>query len=1243
MKKFGVFALSMASGICLTAVTSTSLMAQSVRTPVNLGSAGNFVILSKTGITDVPTSAIVGNIGASPITGAAIHVSCAEVTGTIYAVDAAGPAPCAVMNSSLLGTAIGNMATAYTDAAGRTIPDFVNLGAGNISGKTLAPGLYHWTTDVTSDNTGFTLSGGPNAVWIFQVAGNVNLANGAHVTLTGGAQATNIFWQIAGGSGLTLGTGAVFYGNALTATAVIMNTGASLTGRALAVTDVTLAMSPVTSPGTLIGGIPSVIPPTVTSTAPPNLGTNVPIGNALTATFSEAMNPTTITPLTFTLQNGLTPVLGTVSYIGVTATFTPSSNLPADTLLTATITTEAQDPQGDGLASNYVWTFTTGAAPDLTPPTVSSTVPANGAINVPIGNALSATFSEPMNPLTINTATFTLKQGATAVLGTVTYAGVTATFTPLSTLAPSLPFTATITTGVTDLSGNALAATYVWTFTTGAAPDLTPPTVSSTVPANGATNVPIGNALSATFSEAMNPLTINTATFTLKQGATAVLGTVTYAGVTATFTPLAALVPSLPFTATITTGVQDLSGNALAATYVWTFTTGAAPDLTPPTVSSTVPANGATNVPIGNALSATFDEAMNPLTINTATFTLKQGATAVLGTVTYAGVTATFTPLANLAPSLPFTATITTGVTDLAGNALVSNYVWSFTTGATPDLTPPTVSSTVPANGATNVPIGNALSATFDEAMNPLTISTATFTLKQGVTSVSGTVTYAGVTATFTPLGSLAADLPFTATIATGALDLAGNALVANYVWTFTTGAAPDLTPPTVISTVPANGAPNVPVNFGMSATFSEAMNPLTISTATFKLMQGGTAVPGSVSYSGVTAVFSPLSALSPGVLFTATITTGVTDLAGNALVVNYVWTFTTAVPVGPPPVTITPSVISTLPVNGATIVPVGNALSANFSEAINPLTISTATFTLMQGSTPVPGTVSYSGVTAIFNPLSGLAPNLLYTATITTGVTDLAGNALISNYVWSFTTGSTLPGIDLLGTVNAASYVAPVAPGSIAAAFGTNLAIGQASSTASEPLPTTLAQSSFAIGGQAAPLFFATAFQVNMQIPWELAGQIQTSLVETVNGVVSNTQIVAIAAFAPGIFSVDASGAGQGAILIAPTAQLAAPGSAAPTGATVSIFCTGLGPVTNQPATGIAGPSGPLSMTLTTPVVTIGGVGAVVAYSGLAPTLVGVYQVNAVVPSGVSPGGAVPVVINIGNVASNTVTIAVQ
>ena len=160
-----------------------------------------------------------------------------------------------------------------------------------------------------------------------------------------------------------------------------------------------------------------------------------------------------------------------------------------------------------------MWTFTTGVAASLTPPTVSSIVPVNGAINVPVGSALSVTFSEAMNPLTINTGTFFLKQGAFSVIGTVNYAGVTATFTPATSLGTNLPFTATITTGVQDLSGNALVASYSWSFTTGAAASLTPPTVVSTVPANGATGVAINSAMSATFSEAVNPLTVNTSTF----------------------------------------------------------------------------------------------------------------------------------------------------------------------------------------------------------------------------------------------------------------------------------------------------------------------------------------------------------------------------------------------------------------------------------------------------------------------------------------------------------------------------------------------------------------------------------------------------------------------------------------------------------------------------------------------------------------------------------------------------------
>jgi hypothetical protein len=216
--------------------------------PVQLGSAGSFVILSKAGITDVSTSAIVGDIGTSPISGAAITATdgniCDEVVGTIYAVDAAGPA-CSVADATLLTTAVSDMQHAYTDAAGRTLPDATELGAGNISGLTIAPGLYKWSSSVQIP-TRVTLSGGANDVWIFQIAGDLSAGNGSQVILKGGAQAKNIYWQVAGQT--TLGTTASFKGIILCQTLIAMNTGAVLSGRALAQTAVTLQMNAVTKP-----------------------------------------------------------------------------------------------------------------------------------------------------------------------------------------------------------------------------------------------------------------------------------------------------------------------------------------------------------------------------------------------------------------------------------------------------------------------------------------------------------------------------------------------------------------------------------------------------------------------------------------------------------------------------------------------------------------------------------------------------------------------------------------------------------------------------------------------------------------------------------------------------------------------------------------------------------------------------------------------------------------------------------
>ena len=206
--------------------------------------AGNFVILSKSGITDVYKSAITGDIGTSPITGAAMVISCPEVTGTIYSVDAAGPA-CKVTDATLLTSAVSDMQTAYTDAAGRSNPNFLNLGAGNIGGKTLTPGLYKWTSAVVIP-TDVTISGGPNDVWIFQVAGTLIMSSAVKITLSGGAQAKNIYWQAAGA--VTFGTTSHFEGNILGKTGINLQTGASINGRMLAQTAVTLQKNAVTQP-----------------------------------------------------------------------------------------------------------------------------------------------------------------------------------------------------------------------------------------------------------------------------------------------------------------------------------------------------------------------------------------------------------------------------------------------------------------------------------------------------------------------------------------------------------------------------------------------------------------------------------------------------------------------------------------------------------------------------------------------------------------------------------------------------------------------------------------------------------------------------------------------------------------------------------------------------------------------------------------------------------------------------------
>lgn len=218
--------------------------------PVELGTAGNFVVLAKSGISNVPSSSVTGNLGVSPaaatfltgfsltVNGSGTFSTSAQVTGQLFASDYTSPTP------TNLTTAVLNMETAYTDAAGRA-PDSTELGEGNIGGYTLPPAVYKWGTGLLIP-TNLTLNGGENDVWIFQIAQGLTMSSATQIILTGGARAENIFWQVFGS--VEIGTTSHFEGIILSQTSIAMNTGASINGRLMAQTAVTLDSNQVTAP-----------------------------------------------------------------------------------------------------------------------------------------------------------------------------------------------------------------------------------------------------------------------------------------------------------------------------------------------------------------------------------------------------------------------------------------------------------------------------------------------------------------------------------------------------------------------------------------------------------------------------------------------------------------------------------------------------------------------------------------------------------------------------------------------------------------------------------------------------------------------------------------------------------------------------------------------------------------------------------------------------------------------------------
>ena len=663
-------------------------------------------------------------------------------------------------------------------------------------------------------------------------------------------------------------------------------------------------------------------------------------------------------------------------------------------------------------------------APDTTPPTVTSVTPASGATGVGTSIDVTATFSESMNASTITTGTFVLRNpGGNAVASTVSYNPTTnvATLTPTTALTGATVYTATISGGaggVRDLAGNALAGNFVWSFTTGTGPvcpcTIWTPSATPAQTANDPNAVEVGVRFRADTNGTISgirfykaPTNTGTHTGSLWSNTGTLLATATFTGETSagwqqvTFGTPVAITANTTYVASYHTNAGNYSVNSAYFTsagvdnpplhalangvdgangvYLYgasTFPTQtfnasnywvdvvynvAAPDTTPPTVSSVTP-NGLPPVSPATSVTATFSEAMNASTITTSTFVLRNpGGNIVASTVGYNTGTnvATLTPSAPLAASTTYTATITGGaggVKDLAGNALASNFVWSFTTGTGPTCPCTIWSASTTPGGTANDPNAVELGVRFRaDSSGTITgirfykAATNTGTHTGSLWSNSGTLlataTFTGESAsgwqqvTFGSPVTVTANTTYVASYHTNAGNYSVNpayfasagvdnaplhALAtgvdgANGVYLYGASAfptqtfnaanywvdvvfnlsAPDTTPPTVTSVSP-NGLPPANPATSVTATFSEAMNASTITTSTFVLRNpGGNVVASTVSYNAGTnvATLTPSAPLAPSTTYTATITggvSGVKDLAGNALASDFVWSFAT-------------------------------------------------------------------------------------------------------------------------------------------------------------------------------------------------------------------------------------------------------------------------------------------------------------------------------------------------------------
>jgi RHS repeat-associated protein len=796
----------------------------------------------------------------------------------------------------------------------------------------------------------------------------------------------------------------------------------------------------VASNGVLLTIVSNTLPG-VAQVQPADGTSGVPINGRVIVRFAQAVQAATIVPGTLTVSQGPTSLTGTVtlSNDGLSLTFAASQSLAASTTFSVAVTNVA----GNQTTPEFQSTFTTGTSSDTVSPQVVQTSPQSNSTGVPTSAPFQVQFTKPMDPATLTPQNFTLRDNTTGNtlpgLIQVDASGLTASFVPQSLLPVGRSLSAQLSSNIDDSSGNGLAGSTYFTFTTAFAPDSTAPQITGVSPANGASSVPTNALIVLQFSKPLDVISVGNGLQFLSSGQP-VAGAVALSNGNQliTFTPTGGLTPNTTYSVVVTSQITDVGGLALSNPATYSLTSGATSDSTTPSVVSVSPANNSAGAPINGIVQVHFSKPVDPLTVTASTFQLLTGSITLGGTISVSadGLTATFSPTSGLSSYTNYVVLATYGITDVEGHTL-AYYESFFTTGSTSDSSSPTVQTISPANGATGVPVNVRVDVVANVALSTASVGSGAVVVSNGGISVPGTVTPSsdGTTLTYLPSTLLNASKTYTVTVS-GVTDEAGNTLVP-FTSSFTTGTSgtANTTQPAVVSMNPANGASSVSVNSTIVLTFNEAIDFTTANAANVQISANGfggqLAGSFSIDSTGTVLTFTPVSPLPGNTTITVYMPNGVLDLSGNHNTYFYS-TFTT----GTGTDTTSPTVVMVTPQNAAIGVNLNTQVVLTFSKSLNSSTVNTNNFALLvNGVAPVNGlSISTSADNRVVTLNAfGLAASSTVTVLVTSGVTDLSGNPAVA-FESQFTTGS--------AASTSAPYIATQRPGSGATGVPQNTSV---------------------------------------------------------------------------------------------------------------------------------------------------------------------------------------------------------